>query len=301
MSRRPVGCRTAGPVALRVLLVASIAWGIGGCAGSTSSFPAFWEELARATAGGTGPPPTGSRPGGGGGGDASSADPDDPMATVVTIDGPAGSGKSTTARAVAGRLGWRYLDSGALYRALTHALLEAGTPPERWSGLDASELGALGVEVELGPDAVRVLHRGELLDDELRRDAVTEHVSRLAALPAVREWLLGAQRAAGRRGRLVADGRDMGTVVFPRAGTKVFLDATPRERARRRLSDKGVEEPDETTLEEERERLRARDRRDSEREHSPLRIPDGALVLDTTDLDFEEQVERIVELAEARR
>ncbi|MBW3534473.1 MAG: (d)CMP kinase [Gemmatimonadetes bacterium] len=217
--------------------------------------------------------------------------------TLVTLDGPAGSGKSTTAREVARRLGYRYLDSGALYRALTHALLEAGIPVGRWPSLEPSDLDALGVRVEPGNDRVRVRQGARLLDAELRRDEVTARVSDLARVPAVRGWLLDAQRDAGREGRLVADGRDMGSVVFPEAGVKVFLQADPRERARRRLRDKGVDHPDETRLDQEEALLRERDAKDEGREHAPLRVPEGALVLDTTHLTFQEQVERIVRRA----
>lgn len=221
------------------------------------------------------------------------------METVLTIDGPAGSGKSTTARAVAERLGWRHLDSGALYRALTWALLEEGTPPGRWGELGTGELASLGIALDTEGSRIRVVRDGEELDEELRGDAVTRHVSRLAAVPAVRAWLLRVQRAAAEEGRLVVDGRDTGTVVFPDAGTKIFLEATPEERARRRLRDKGVEAPDAEEILREVERLEERDRRDRDRTHAPLRVPDDAVVIDTTDTTFAEQVDRIVR--EARR
>ena len=217
--------------------------------------------------------------------------------SVVTLDGPAGSGKSTTARAVARELGYRYLDSGALYRALTFALLDAGRDPEEWPDLDGEALGALGVRVVPGDRRIRVFLGDRELDAELRSEEVTARVSELAAIPAVRSWLLDAQRQAGRRGRLVADGRDMGPVVFPDAGAKIFLDADPRERARRRLRDKGVDEPDDEEVEAERDRLETRDRRDRQREHAPLRKADGALVVDTTRLEFEEQVRLIADYA----
>lgn len=217
--------------------------------------------------------------------------------TVVTLDGPAGSGKSTTAREVARRLGYRYLDSGALYRAITHALLTEGVAEARWPELTADSLDALGVEAEPGEETLILRHRGAVLADELRTPEVTAHVSSVARLPAVRGWLLETQRALGRHGRLVADGRDMGSVVFPRAGTKVFLEADLRERARRRLRDRGVGHPDDADVRGEAERLAGRDRADTRREASPLRVPEGAHRLDTTELAFEEQVERVVTLA----
>lgn len=214
--------------------------------------------------------------------------------TVVTLDGPAGSGKSSTAKEVARRLGYRYLDSGALYRALTHALLEAGIPVHAWPELGPADLDDLGVRVEPGDDRVRIRLGDRLLDAELRTDEVTAHVSDLARVHAVRGWLLGAQRQAGREGRLVADGRDMGSVVFPDAALKVFLEADPRERARRRLGDKGVHDPDEARLAREEALLRERDAKDEGRKHAPLRIPEGAHVLDTTHMSFDEQVAWIV-------
>ncbi|NNK63195.1 MAG: cytidylate kinase, partial [Gemmatimonadetes bacterium] len=131
----------------------------------------------------------------------------------------------------------------------------------------------------------------------LRTDLVTARVSSAARLPAVRNWLLGHQRALGRWGRLVADGRDMGTVVFPGAGTKVFLEADLTERARRRLRDRGVAEPDPETTAREAERLEARDRKDRTRETAPLRAAPDAVRLDTTGLDFDAQVEAVVALA----
>jgi cytidylate kinase len=213
---------------------------------------------------------------------------------VVTLDGPAGSGKSTTAREVARRLGFRHLDSGACYRALTYGLLEAGAEPGRWDLLGAGDLDKIGIRVEPTADGFRILLGDRVLGEELRTTRVTALVSRLAGLAAVREWLLGTQRAAGRRGRLVADGRDMGTVVFPDAEVKVFLVADLAERARRRLREQGAAAPSEAEVEREAERIAARDRTDSERELSPLRQPEGALLLDTTRLTFEEQVEAIL-------
>lgn len=224
--------------------------------------------------------------------------PDDPRArTLVTLDGPAGVGKSTTARAVARELGYRYLDSGALYRAVTYGLLENGIPESSWAQVTAETLARLGLSVRPGPETVEILLGDDLLGPELRTPQVTARVSRVAAVPAVRAWLLDAQRAAASRGRLVADGRDMGTEVFPQAWCKVFLDAEPRERARRRLGDQGVPDPDENQLRAEALRLTERDRRDREREASPLRIPVGALLVNTTDLTFSEQVERIADHA----
>ncbi|HET9948858.1 MAG TPA: (d)CMP kinase [Longimicrobiales bacterium] len=218
---------------------------------------------------------------------------------VVTIDGPAGAGKSTTAREVARRLGFRHLDSGALYRALTFALLDADVPEERWPRLDVEDLRALGVDLEPTPDGFRVRLGERVLERELRSAEVTSLVSRLARLPAARASLLELQRRAGALGRLVADGRDMGTVVFPDAEVKVYLSADLEERARRRLRDEGIERPSREEIARQAEAIAERDCRDSEREASPLRRPPDAREIDTTSMTFEEQVAAIVALVEA--
>jgi len=215
---------------------------------------------------------------------------------VVTLDGPAGSGKSSTATEVARRLEFRHLDSGALYRALTFGLLESGIDPRLWPTLDEARLRALDVRIDPTDAGFDVRVGGRLVDAELRTPAVTRHVSPLAQLPAVRGCLLDLQRAAGSRGRLVADGRDMGTVVFPDAEVKVYLVAKLEERARRRLREEGNPDPAPSELASHMDAMAARDRRDSGRDLSPLRRPDDAHDLDTTGLDFDAQVQMVVEL-----
>jgi cytidylate kinase len=219
---------------------------------------------------------------------------------VVTIDGPAGSGKSTTAREVARRLGFRHLDSGALYRALTFALIESARPPETWTELTEDDLRALGVRVTATDGGFEIRLGGRPLDAELRSERVTAYVSPLARLPAVRASLIDLQREAGREGRLVADGRDMGTVVFPDAEVKVFLQADLQERARRRILERAGRPGSGPEIAREAAEIAARDKRDSEREMSPLRRPDDAVDLDTTRLSFEEQVRAVVQLVRAR-
>lgn len=214
---------------------------------------------------------------------------------IVTLDGPAGSGKSTTAREVARRLGFRHLDSGAFYRSLTYGLLQAGVGPDRWPGLVRADLHAVGVTVEPAGGEFQVRLGSRVLAAEIRSPEVTSLVSRLASLKPVREWLLAIQREAGARGRLVADGRDMGTVVFPDAEVKVFLTADLKERARRRLREQGLTDPSTAQLSHEAARIQLRDQEDSQRKLSPLRQPEGALELDTTRLTFEQQVEAILE------
>jgi len=220
-------------------------------------------------------------------------------APVITIDGPAGSGKSTTARALARRLGVRHLDSGALYRALTLALVRAGVPESDWESLESGQLGSL--DIRLKPDAgvFAVFLDGHPVGEELRSECVTRLVPALARVPAVRSRLLGLQRSALEFGGLVADGRDMGTVVFPEAPLKVFLTASIEERARRRLMQEG-RLIDPAALRAEAARLEQRDRSDSERPVALLREARGALVLDTTGLSFEEQVDRIVAALRSR-
>jgi cytidylate kinase len=219
---------------------------------------------------------------------------------IIAIDGPAGSGKSTTAREVARRMEFLHVDSGAFYRALTHALLDAGVPRDRWTDLTEEDLDALRVRGERGSDGLR-LHVGDVVvGPELRTSEVNAHVSRVARIPAVRSWLLGRLRDLAHAQDVVIDGRDIGTVVFPTADLKVFLVADPEIRARRRLREQGKDDPARDELLAEIERLTARDRADSDRAVAPLRPADDAVRVDTTALTFGEQVAAILELAKAR-
>jgi len=219
---------------------------------------------------------------------------------IIAIDGPAASGKSSTARAVARRLGFRHLDSGAFYRALTHAALRAGIPADAWPNLSTRDLDALRVHARHYDRTLRLFAGDEDITGQIRSPEVNAHVSLMARVPAVRDWLLARLREAAAGGNLVADGRDMGTVVFPDAALKVFLVARPEVRARRRLAEVGVHEPDADTLAAEAQRLLERDRIDSERPVAPLRRAHDAVVVDTSDLSFDEQVDRIVGLARER-
>jgi CMP/dCMP kinase len=212
---------------------------------------------------------------------------------IIAIDGPAGSGKSSTARAVAQRLGFHHLDSGAFYRALTYAALQRGVPVRMWDSLTAADLEQLGVSARPADRGFTLRVEGADVADEIRSPAVTEHVSIMARVPAVRDWLMAALRGAAAHADLVADGRDIGTVVFPDADLKVFLVADPRERARRRLLQTGLA-TDDTALDREVARMAVRDRADASRETAPLKQADDARVLDTTGLSFDEQVDHIV-------
>lgn len=214
---------------------------------------------------------------------------------TVTIDGPAACGKSTAGRGVAERLGYHHVNSGFLYRAVTWAALRGG-----WADADDFEERLEALELELAPREVEyaVCVEGEEPGDRLHAPEVTARVSEVSARRPVRRKVNRIlRREAGRRS-LVADGRDVGSTVFPEADLKVFLTAEAEERARRRLLDYG-EEPSAGAVEREAERLRRRDRMDASRELSPLRKPAGAVEIDTTDLSPGEVVDKIVD--EARR
>ena len=223
-----------------------------------------------------------------------------PDGIIIALDGPAGSGKSSTAKAVAARLGYRHLDSGAFYRAITWAALQAGIHPDGWALLTHDELDRMDVHGRPAERGYSLHVRGRDVSAEIRSPQVTAHVSQMAAIPAVREWLMDALREAGARGGLVADGRDIGTVVFPDAELKAYLIADAEERARRRLMEQGIAAPSLEEVRAEAARLQGRDALDSGRETAPLRQADDAVVIDTTGLGFDEQVERIVALARAR-
>jgi cytidylate kinase len=213
---------------------------------------------------------------------------------VLAIDGPAASGKSSTARAVAERLAWNHLDSGALYRFATWvALRDALHRGEEIAAHAAAE------EVALAPDgaSLRLRVAGESVDHQIRTPEVTARVSEVSAYPGVRAWANRILRGAVEQGHgIVLDGRDIGTVVFPDAPLKVFLTASPEARALRRLLQVGAA-VDPVALAAEAARLEERDRLDAAREVAPLRRAEDAQLLDTTTLTFAEQVDRIVSWA----
>jgi CMP/dCMP kinase len=216
---------------------------------------------------------------------------------VVTIDGPGAAGKSTTARAVANALGFLYVDTGALYRALALKCLESGVKLEEGEGL-AALLEVTRVDLSGTPERVHVWLDHVDVADRIRTPEVSEASSRLAALPSVRRRLVEVQRSLNEHGPLVGEGRDLGTVVFPDAEVKVFLDADLDTRARRRareLESRGIP----MSLDQVREELERRDQRDRTRADSPLLPAAGALVLDSSGMTIEQQVERVLE--EVRR
>jgi len=213
---------------------------------------------------------------------------------IVTIDGPAGAGKSTTARRVAESLGYVYIDTGAMYRAVTLAAIQQHVP------ITEADLGAmcerLRIQLTQGAGGQRTLLNGDDVTEAIRHPDVTSLVSQVSSFPSVRRHLVQRQREIGINGGVVMDGRDIGSVVFPNAQVKVFLVADLDARTRRRLADelaKGIS-IDEDAL---RDQISRRDKLDSERAASPLVKPDGAVEIDTTNLTIDEQVKKIIDLA----
>ncbi|MBE7926801.1 MULTISPECIES: (d)CMP kinase [Pseudomonadaceae] len=219
---------------------------------------------------------------------------------VITIDGPSGSGKGTVAALLAGKLGWNFLDSGALYRLLAFAARNHGVDLTNEEGLKAL---AAHLDVQFGAaeagHGMRIVLEGEEVTEAIRNEAVGAGASQVAALPAVREALLQRQKAFREAPGLVADGRDMGTVVFPDATLKIFLTASAEERARRRflqLKAKG----DDVNLASLLDEIRARDERDTQRAVAPLKPADDAIQLDSTALTIEQVLGQILSEVDKR-
>jgi cytidylate kinase len=214
--------------------------------------------------------------------------------TVIAIDGPAASGKSSTAQWVAERLTFRHVDSGSLYRGVTAAMLRSAADPDQWT---PEVVVGQGPRIALRPESTSftVLIDGEPAEEEIRGTSVTQHVSLVARMPAVRSWVNARVREAAASHDVVVDGRDMGTAVFPDAALKIFLIADPWERARRRLVQRLGRRPTDEEIAEETDQLVQRDSRDATQ---TVQAAD-AVLLDTTYLTQEEQVERIVALAHA--
>jgi cytidylate kinase len=216
------------------------------------------------------------------------------MVTVLTIDGPTSSGKGTISRTVAARLHWHLLDSGALYRLVALRGKQLGLEPDNIPG-HAAAAAALEADFGAVQDEERIWLAGQDVTQEVRTAAAGMGASRVAAWPAVREALLDRQRRFAREPGLVADGRDMGTVVFPYAALKVFLTASPEERARRRykqLKDKGSG----VSLAALSREIAERDLKDSTRAVAPLRPAPDAHVIDSTNLNIQDVVEQVLAL-----
>ena len=214
---------------------------------------------------------------------------------TIAIDGPAGAGKSTLARRLAGRLGFLYIDTGAMYRAVALWARRLGVA---WD--DAARLEQLAREsrIELGPDG-RVSLNGEDVSEAIRDPEISEGASRVSAIPGVRRALVEKQQQMGRQASVVMEGRDIGTVVFPEAEVKIYLDATPEERARRRMKDlaaRGVAADFAQVLEE----MKRRDQRDSTRADSPLRQAPYAIYVDSTGMSEDEVEQALLKIVRER-
>ena len=206
---------------------------------------------------------------------------------LITIDGPAGAGKTTVSKMLAGNLGYRYLDTGALYRAVAYAVQRAGVSVD-----DAEGLAAVCRNVRSELDKDRLFLNDEDITDHLRSPEITMLASEASACAVVRRTLLGLQREIGAAGAIVAEGRDMGTVVFPDAPLKFFLDASSHQRALRRFAQYG--ENSEQSLEKIEKEILQRDQNDSNRDLAPLKPADDAVIIDSTTATAQQVVDRMM-------
>ena len=217
----------------------------------------------------------------------------------IAIDGPAGAGKSTLARALARELGYLYVDTGAIYRTVALRAREAGADPSDPEQV-APLLEDLDLRMDYGGDGVQRMYlSGRDVTETIRENEISALASQVAALPAVREFLLDFQRKQAREHNVVMDGRDIGTVVLPRAGVKIFLTAAPEARARRRTAEllqRGQDADFDETLRE----IRQRDEQDENRPVAPLRQAEDAALLDTTNLDLKGSLEALLTLVRER-
>jgi CMP/dCMP kinase len=215
---------------------------------------------------------------------------------IIAIDGPSGSGKSTLGRMLARALKLLYIDTGSMYRAVALAVIEAAVDPNDKEAVTALA-NRIEIDLEGDADSLSVLLNGRDITDQIRSESVTEMSSIVSTIPGVRRAMVERQRAIGKRGA-VLNGRDIGTVVFPDADVKFFLTAAPGERAERRYKEDQATSKSTATLAETLADMIQRDRRDSTRADSPLKVADDAIVIDSTgksiDEVFEEMMERII-------
>jgi CMP/dCMP kinase len=214
---------------------------------------------------------------------------------VIAIDGPSGAGKGTVARALAARLGYRHVDTGAMYRAVAWQAIQRGVSPG-----DEPVMAELAREAVLEIDSDLVRIDGRDVTRAIRTPEIDRAAARAARLPGVREVLVARQRAIGRDGRVVMEGRDVGTVVFPQADVKIYLDASPEERARRRAADPAHAAGQQAALADVASELQARDHSDRTRATSPLTVAADAVLVDTTQLGIQQVVDRVFQIVEEK-
>lgn len=216
----------------------------------------------------------------------------------IAIDGPAGAGKSTVAKALAKKLNIIYVDTGALYRTIGYSAFANGVSKEDKDGI-ISLLNDISIELGYDNGVQRVFLNGEDLGDRIRLPEISMYASAVSAIPEVRAFLLDTQRSIARRNSVVMDGRDIGTVILPDADVKIFLTASPEERARRRY-DELVAKGKQVTFEEVRDDMLARDKNDSTRDVAPAIPAEDAVILDNTGYTLEESVDAVIEIIRSK-
>ena len=218
---------------------------------------------------------------------------------LITIDGPAGAGKSTVSRLLANKLSYTYLDTGALYRALAYRCIQEGLSATDEGGI-ANLCQRTGIVLQNKEGFLKVLADGEDVTDKIRTESISLQASAISAMPPVRAALLSIQREAGKAGGVVAEGRDMGTIVFPEADFKFFLEAGMNERIKRRHRELVIR-GDAVQYQNVKKDLMMRDRQDREREIAPLKVPEGAFIVDSTHVPAEGVVETILSVIRKRQ